>query len=342
MRVIPIAKILKDKKAWLGAGLLLAFALFFLLFPGRAEEPLVKIRPTPTPRFGRLWPPEEAVIKPYPYLKKPSLEAAILAEGWPTFPKEVKVFQAQPLAKTQAEGASLARRFGFAGEGEDEGGGRRVWTRSDALFRFDKKRQFFEYYGTPPATASADLSLPELQEKAKEVLLAAKLFKKEASLRLKKTVFLRTAGLELEKVEDFKKAAEVEFAFTLLLENLPVIAREGQLYPSVVHLDKKGGLTMLRQFLVREPGEAAAYPLKDFKQVSTALAQRKESLLSVETVGFEIPEVLQYTVYQAELFYLPPKADEEFFQPIFVFSGQGQTKEGKLVEVKSFLPAVLD
>lgn len=277
----------------------------------------------------------------------------------PNFPVLLPVFPVQTPKKSllaSARAQELAVSLGFSEQPAIVSPSEYLWEKKSQNLQLRMNILTLNYKLTTtqllPLLPGQLSSEEKLKEAAQTFLSQARPLDKSFDGNKTTVVWLRFNGQNFNKVESLSEAdaARVDFFRTVKLGEIayPLLAAPPQ--ESLVRAYFKGGQKGPYEvdFTVwpYDFEKSSTYPLKNTK---TAWEEVKQGLsvivfLSSKDINYlqltQRPDFKNITVRQLQLAYFDDEARQSFLQPVYVFFGQADFKNGESAEIITYVPAV--
>lgn len=277
----------------------------------------------------------------------------------PTFPDLLPVFPIQTPKRSLlvAEKAKeLANVLGFTGQPTIVSPSEYLWEKKDQSLQLRMSILTLNYVISPTKSQTFLPNLLPNEETlktfARNFLSQARPFDKSFDENKTTVSWLRFNGQTLVKAESLSEAdaARVDFFRTVKIGEVsyPLLTTNPQ--ESSVQVFFRGGQGVPYEinytFWPYDFTQGSTYPLKN---VSLAWEKIKKGqativLLSGKIIDYltltQRPEIRNVTIREIKMAYFDDKARQSFLQPIYVFSGQADFKNGESSEIVLYVPAV--
>lgn len=319
--------------------------------------------PPPSVGFGKL-PKLSLGIYNFPEQRFPSFKLETATGALPALAREFKVYKVKKPTPTllAAENARrLARAFGFSGSGNliDQENlrfidGKRTFTISTVTQNFLLETDISYLAETTKAGFAVDE--PEAIASAKGVLVQNGLLKGGFEKGTQKAHIYKIEGGQPKSVEGSSQGDFTAVYFLRSLDaqpqNIPILPQKPKLGAIEVWVSRGGAFGTFQpkiSYLVweYEKENPETYPLKP---LALAWEEVKSGAGVVEILpegaqpldAFGIPEILAVKIETIEITYVDLPFISDFLQPVYVFSGETQTREGGKTTFVAMIQAVAE
>lgn len=306
---------------------MLLIGLIFLRFKS-LQKPSVLPSPISTPSFHQ----EPSQNQPNTYdIQLPQV----------SLPKVLAIFKVQTATITEEEARSIARVLGIPNEPssvQETTDGKQFSRQKDNATLTVSQSQI--RYKNFHAAKTGTQNLTDLTSKASSLIRNIPELDKTVILNDAKTKYLTITGNHLVNSNSFGQAQFVEFTFDKNLGNFPIVTN----YPDTNYLtlgfNKDGDLVYMYARLFENFIPQNSYPIKTQKQAVQELMQGRGKIIQTSFAGSTGPiNVKDVKMTNLELAYLLPDKLADVIQPIFVFSGSFEYRNGA-GEIIIYLPAI--
>lgn len=290
---------------------------------------------------------------PLPSLESQSLHASpnisTLEKNFPSFEKNIAVYQvvSSPLSDQQA--ISIANRLGFTEpptvSQNYQGDAIYDWSKEEKSLSINLRWGSINYHLTPSTPQNlTPLSFSRVENIAKNFLEENKFLPPEGIiLKLKEISWANDFGYGIEKVLSSQNANLVQIDFEYEIDNKKLINSS-----VVIGVNFKEQITQFTyQYSFKEIKLLEMYPLKTKKEVIETI-KTKPTISYLHIPNYytvtteEFKNITNVTFDNIELVYYKYDPLQSYLQPVFLITGKARLKDGQEGEVGLYLPAIKD
>jgi hypothetical protein len=303
-------------------------------------------KPPADPVFGPLPVPEtEFDIESGPEI---SYQFSLPKNALEKLPRQLAVYQIKKLSDQEVINrfAKLAEEMGFSTKPTIQAVDKEtyyIWEEKDKFLRVNSLTGQFIFQGNLPLTLGI-ITPQDAESLVREKLANWGILDKDAPVTIK---YFGVAGMELVPVTNPSLADVYEAVFSFSIDGFPVVGLGPAQTVAMARINREGQLLTLYYFLRQSDQEkVGTYPLKPGSLALTEVQQGQGKILSLKTKsGFETnfnPEnpIKAVNINSIELIYYESLEKQDYFQPIYLFSGSATLEDDTVLEASLYLPAV--
>ena len=270
------------------------------------------------------------------------------------FPKSLPTFQADLINFNDTSLQAVAQAFGIASEPflieEQTLNGRQLnWQENGKILSINNASLRYSDSG-PFTNQDQNLTLQELEDRAKEFIQEIPILDKSLTLQETGTAFIILKDEDFLSENSLEKAQVVEFKFEKRLDNYPLY-NGGPLSSYLeIRLDKKGNVTNLKSRIFEGFTQENEFNLKELDSIIEEVRNGQGKIVHTaipdpQGHSFELFRVRPFDIERLEvqnitLGYFLGLDYEESIQPVFILEGEFQHSTQEVGRSYIIVPAI--